>query len=43
MRTRTSPPPVREAQAMNYRYAVMRGATFVTFLVALALFAINSG
>lgn len=42
MRTRTSHPPVQEAQLMNYRYAMMRGATFATILVALALVAINN-
>jgi len=41
MRTRTSPPPRQEARAMSYRYTLMRGAAFATFLVALALISLR--
>jgi len=40
MRTRTSPPPVQEAWAVSYKYNVLRCAAFVTFLAALALYAL---
>ena len=39
MRTRTSHPPVQEAWDMSYRYMMLRGATYATLLLLLALYA----
>lgn len=39
MRTRTSPPPDAGGTAMSYRYTMMRGASYLALLLALAVYA----